>query len=217
MTPSLPLFIQRIPAPRTATMALTFSLVVLAATHASAQVQEGRMEEILHADRSRTSEFAGKTFASSASIGGKRAETRSFAFSHSAVLRSGDGSFRAHSYSNTDQFRTGSFATKADRASGSDAFVAADRGFAVKALPVNEAPAANKSAAVRKYTPADKSIVIRGKRQDDLDDLYHQKNLSIDQVREILNKPGSGTDAPEIRVGKAPIVRAQAATAPVVQ
>ena len=56
--------------------------------------------------------------------------------------------------------------------------------------------------------------MVRGKRQDDLDDLYHQKNLSIDQVREILNKPGRGTDAPAQTVGASPVLRAQPVTGP---
>ena len=33
-----------------------------------------------------------------------------------------------------------------------------------------------------------KPFLTQGKRQDEIDDLRKQKNLTIDQVREILNK-----------------------------
>ena len=132
------------------------------------------------------------------------------------MLRAGDGSFRANTYSNTDQFRTGAFDTKSDRAVRSS-FATGDRGFATKAVPVDQAPAATKSAPIRPYLPADKSTEMRGKRQGDLDELYHQKNLSIDQVREILNKPGHGTDAPAVQVETTPVFRSRPLTAPAVQ
>ena len=172
------------------------------------------MSEILNPDRNKASDLGSKAFISSASVGGKQADTRTFAFGRSAAFGGRDGKFQTRSFTDHDKFRTGDYATKADRAGG-NSFAAADRGFGTKAVPVEEAPAANKSAAgIRKYVPGDKSIVVRGKRQDDLDDLYHQKNLSIDQVREILNKPGRGTDAPAQAVGAAPALRAQPVTAP---
>ena len=172
------------------------------------------MQEILHADRNQTSSFADKSFASSAAVGGKQAQTRAFGFSRPAVLRAGDGSFRARSFADRGKFQTGAFATKADRANGRDAYALQDRGFATKSMAVREAPAAGKTAdGIRPYLPADKSIEIRGKRQGDLDDLYHQKALSIDQVRAILNKPGSGMDAPAQKFGPAVVLPAQPVSA----
>lgn len=182
---------------------------------ANAQTQESRMDSILRPNRNQTSSFADKSFASSATVGGKQARTRTFGFSHPAVLRAGDGSFHAQSFTDRGKFQTGSFATKADRVNGGDAFTLQDRGFATKSMAVREAPAAGKAApGVRDYLPADKSIEIRGKRQGDLDDLYHQKALSIDQVREILNKPGSGMDAPTQKIGPAVVLPAQPVAAP---
>ena len=131
------------------------------------------------------------------------------------MLRGGDGSFQTRSFADKAQFATGSFAAKTDRLNGRGAFALKDQDFATKSMPVREASAAGKSApGVRDYLPADKSIVIRGKRQGDLDDLYHQKSLSIDQVREILNKPGSGMDAPVQRIGPTPVLPAQPVLAP---
>lgn len=181
---------------------------------AKAQTQETRMDSILRPDRNQTSSFADKAFVSSATVGNKHADTRTFAFSHPAVLRAGDGSFKAQSYTDRGNFQTGSFATKADRVNGGDAFALKDRGFAAKSMAVREAPAAGKTYGVRGYLPADKSIEMRGKRQGDLDDLYQQKSLSIDQVREILNKPGSGRDAPVQKIGPATALPAPPVAAP---
>ncbi len=185
---------------------------------ANAQTQESRMDSILRPDRNQTSSFAEKSFVSSATVGNKHADTRAFGFSHSAVLRAGDGSFHAQSFTDRGNFHTGSFAAKTDRASGSDAYALKDRGFAAKSMAVREAPAAGKTAyGVRDYVPAGRSSEMRGKRQGDLDDLYNQKSLSIDQVREILNKPGSGMDAPIQKMGTATARSAQPVSAPAVR
>lgn len=174
---------------------------------ARAQVQEQRMDEILHVDPNKTSGFAGKSFASGASYGGKQAHVQAFAFSHSAVLHTGDGSFQTRAFVGKDGFQTREFATKADRASSGDAFAQRDKGFATKSLAVKEDRAANKAAAVHDYLPAQKSIVIRGKRQGTLDEIREQKDLSIDEVREILNKP-NGRPGTHPAVDTLPVMRA---------
>ncbi len=192
---------------------------LLVCRHAGAQIQEQRMDEILHADRNRTSEFAGKTFAASPVVGGKQAQVHEFAFSHSAVLHSGDGSFQTRSFANPkDDFRTREFATKPDRATGSDAFAQRDRGFATKALPVADALGSQKSAnsLLREYVPGEKGIVIRGKRQGTLDEIRDQKNLSVDEVREILNKP-NGRPGAKPPTSVAPALRALPVTSATVQ
>lgn len=180
---------------------------VIALTGAHAQTQETRMDEILRVDRDKTSEFAGKSFASSVTYGGKKANVQAFAFSHSAVLRSGDGSFQTRAFAGKESFQTRTFATKADRASTSESFAERDKGFATKSLAVKTDRAANKSAAVHDYLPAQKSIVIRGKRQETLDEIREQKDLSIDEVREILNKP-NGRPGAHPAVDTLPVMRA---------
>ena len=99
-------------------------------------------------------------------------------------------------------------------ATGKEGFSQTNKSFGTKAADVHEDRAANKSASVQAYVPGDKAIVIRGKRQDDLDDLYHQKNLDIGQVRELLNKPGKSTDAPVQRMSEPPVLRAEAVPSP---
>lgn len=54
---------------------------------------------------------------------------------------------------------------------------------------MREDRAANRSLDTsRPYVNSGKLFLVPGKRQDSIDDLRRQKNLTIDQVREILNK-----------------------------
>ncbi len=180
---------------------------LVAASTAHSQVQEQRLDEILHADRNKTSEFAGKSFGSKASFGEKQAEVHAFAFSHSAVLQSGNGSFQTRAFAGKDGFRTSEFTTKTDRATNSDTFAQRDKGFATKSLAVSEDRVANKSVSVHEYVPGEKGIVIRGKRQETLDEIREQKDLSIDEVREILNKP-NGRPGAHSAVSTLPVMSA---------
>ena len=66
---------------------------------------------------------------------------------------------------------------------------------------------------MRDYIPGQKSIVIRGKRQDTIDEIHDQKDLTIDEVREILNKP-NGRPGSRPAVEALPVLRAQPVTAP---
>ena len=61
-----------------------------------------------------------------------------------------------------------------------------DRTFDTKALAVKEDRAAGKSANSQLFQPSDKPFISHGKRQDEIDELRRQKQLSIDQVREIF-------------------------------
>ena len=169
------------------------------------------MDEILHADRSKTSEFADKSFASSATLGGKQAQVHAFTGGRTAQLRGGDGSFQTRNFADREKFRTRPFDAKTDRVSRSDAFTPGDRRFATKGLPVADAPGAGKTAPFsRDFIPGQKGIVIRGKRQDTIDDIHNQKELSIDEVREILNKP-NGRPGARPAVEALPVLRAMPA------
>lgn len=164
---------------------------LLTAGHAVAQSQEARMDEILHADRNQTSSFAGKTFTSSTAVGGKQTRVKSFAFGNKRSVLGGDGKFRTKGFdsSRMDAFRTESYSAKASSVSQRNSFAQGDRTFGTKSMDVREVPAANKSALVRDYAPANTTYYGRGKRQDYLDDKTQSaKNLTIDQVRDILNK-----------------------------
>ena len=73
-------------------------------------------------------------------------------------------------------------------AAGSRGFTQTDKTFGTKAMDVREDRAANKAAPVQGYAPFERAYLGRGKRQDTIDDLRNQKNMTIDQVRELLNK-----------------------------
>ena len=90
-----------------------------------------------------------------------------------------------------DSFRTDSFTVKRAVAADREAAVA-DHTFATKTMPVRENPLAHKTTPYdRPYVTASKPYLIPGKRQDAIDELRTQKNLSVDDVRSILNR-GTG-------------------------
>ena len=101
----------------------------------------------------------------------------------------GDGAFQhAQRLTIRDSFRTRDFATHSAAVAG-HGFAQTDQDvrheelsmFRRTAPPINRRP----SAAT---CPPRSRFSVRGKRQDTIDDLRKQKNLTIDQVREILNK-----------------------------
>ena len=179
---------------RLATLATIFvavAAVCLLASEAGAQqpqVQEpGLLDRLEHPDRTLHYSPADKEFSVSSNGTDKKAAVGSFAFSHPATLRVGDGAFHPSAFSGADSFRTRDFSTRA-AFDTTRAFTQTDKQFGTKGFDVREDRAANKSVAIRGYVPAEKPFLGRGRRQDSIDELRKQKNLSIDQVREILNK-----------------------------
>jgi hypothetical protein len=151
-----------------------------------AQTQEaGTLDRILHPDRTLKYEDADHKFDAPAAIGGKQATVRPFLFSHSASLKAGDGVFHTKDF-NSKSFHTNDFATKA---AATKEYDASGKLFAVKAMPVNEDRAAGKTMETHQYMYAQKPYLGRGKRQDTIDELPDTKQMTIDQVRELLNKP----------------------------
>ena len=163
---------------------------LLSANPASAQ-QQDRLEHILNPDRTLHAEGFEKSFvpASASGVERKNFVTRLFGGSHAATPKGGDGSFHTSGFvSGRQDFASTSFATRRLPQAGQSAAVS-DRSFGTKTLAVQEDRTANKTATIRGYASSDKPFLGQGKRQDDIDDLRRQKNLTIDQVREILNKP----------------------------
>ena len=161
-----------------------------AISSARAQQQEsGFLDRINNPDRTLHYSPADKQFAVASSAANKQAVVRPFAFSRPATLRAGDGAFGTKAYDAQNAFRTKDFATHADPGVGKS-FAQTDKLFSTKGFDVHEDRAANKSLAapIHEYAPFDKPFLGRGRRQDSIDDLRKQKNLTVDQVREILNK-----------------------------
>ena len=154
---------------------------------ASAQ-QPDRIEHILSPDRTMHAEGFEKTFTPAASGVNKSFVTRLFGGSHAATPRGRSGEFQSATFnSGKGSFAAASFATK-KLTLARDSAAVTDRTFGTKTLAVHENPAASKTAAIRGYDLSGKPFNGEGKKQDDIDELRRQKNLTIDQVREILNK-----------------------------
>ena len=159
------------------------------ASSAVAQQQEhGLLDRLEHPDRTLHYSPSDKQFSTSSAVGGKEAAVRPFLFGRSAAaLRAGDGAFSTHAFHGKDGYHADAFATHAAPAAG-QGFVQTNKTFGTKTMDVREDRAANQTMPVQEYSPGEKLFLERGKRQDTIDELRRQKNLTVDQVREILNK-----------------------------
>ena len=165
---------------------------LLAARGASAQQQERKLvDRIMRPDMELHAEGFGKAFAPATGSSEKKSfVTRLFGGSHAAIPRGGDGSFHTSGFvSRREGYAAADFPTRKLPQAGQTASLS-DHTFGTKPLAVREDAAAGKTATIRGYETADKPFLGRGTHQDDIDDLRRQKALTIDQVREILNKKG---------------------------
>ena len=172
---------------RRALFAAAWLLALVAGAGAlRAQEQEGgTMDRILHPDRTLKYEDGDHKFDAPLAAGNKTASVRPFLFSHPADLKTGDGVFRTRNF-DSKGYKTDAYSTKPAVTKEYDAKTKA---YAVRALPVNEDRAAGKTMETHEYMHAEKPYLERGKRQDTIDDIHDAKKMSIDQVRELLNKP----------------------------
>ena len=156
---------------------------------ARAQQQEsGLLDRIEHPDRTLKNSMADKQFSTSSSVSGKQAAVRPFIFGRSSTFHTGDGTYNTRPFRGKDNFRTEAFTTHAASA-GNQGFSQTNKSFDTKTVDVHEDRAANKAAPVQEYAQGEKPFLGRGKRQDSIDDITRkQKDLTIDQVRELLNK-----------------------------
>ena len=157
---------------------------LLAARGALAQDHFGtnRPDYSLHADG------FDKSFSASA-VGEKKSfVARLFGGSRTATPLAKGGSFQARPFvSGKEGFQTKSFATKGSLLTGrTDSRL--NRTFGTKSVAVRENTNAHKAFATSSYGPADTQFVPEGKRQEDFDELRRQKNLTIDEVRNLLNR-----------------------------
>ncbi len=171
-------------------------LWALAPSSALAQKQEEGILTKVKAGGSGNSESfqfsdAGKSFGTVSAAGGKQAQLKAYSFQGKSSVFGADGAFRTKNFENNKPggFRTEAYATKASAISQRNSFAQSDKEFGTKSMDVRDAPGTNKSAAVRDFVPANETYYGRGKRQDMLDDRTRSaKNLTIDQVRDLLNK-----------------------------
>ncbi len=155
---------------------------------ACAQQQEsGLLDRIEHPDRTLKNDMADKQFSTSSSVSGKQAAVRPFIFGGSSTFHTGDGTYNTRPFHNKDGFRTEAYTTRT-ATTGKEGFSQKNKSFDTKAADVHEDRAANKAAPVQSYAQGEKPFLGRGTRQDTIDELRSQKNMTIDQVRELLNK-----------------------------
>lgn len=130
---------------------------------------------------------AEKQFSAGGAINDKTAAVKAFAFSKSANVREG---FRTQKFSGAKSFGTKDYAGSKDAAIAKRRFAQADRPYGTRDFTVRDALEANKSLVVKTYANASlkEPYVPRGKSQGTIDSLMEDKNLDIDQVRELLNK-----------------------------
>ena len=169
-----------------AAFAICAAVLFGSASLGKAQIQDnGSLEHIIHPDRTLHYSPADKEFTASSSVTGRQATVKPFAFNHDANIRV-DSAFTTRTVTPRDKFRTQEFST---RGAQTKDFTQKDKAFGTKAMDVKEDRAANKAMPVGGYALGEKPYLGRGKRQDTIDDLHKNKDLTIEEVRELLNKP----------------------------
>jgi hypothetical protein len=115
----------------------------------------------------------------------KSATIREFPFVRSANGREG---FRTKDFAGSKGFRTKDFAGNKPAREGGKTFAQTDKSYGTKTFDVREDRMANKTYGTRDFVPGEKTTAPNGKRQDTIDAMMEKKNLTIDEVRELLNK-----------------------------
>lgn len=168
-----------------------FTLLVLlligeTASVARAQQQESELlRRIEHPDLTLAYHPGEKRFGGSdgSALRERRAATRGFPFGRRATVRS----YRAKDFAGERSFRSGNFAGRDRAAAGMNPAAGRDRVFASRSVDTREARDARKALPVRPARTAEFTVV--GKRQDALDEQQRTRPLTIEEVRELLNKP----------------------------
>ena len=159
---------------------------------AQAQKQEsGLLDRIDHPDLTMKFDPADRHFGVISAVGNRQATVKAYSFGKQGSVFGGDGTFRTKAFSaRSGDGMIKTYDAKTSSVSQHNSFAQADKGLGTKSMDVREAPAANKSATgTREFVPGEKGYEWHGKRQDSIDDIYKSnKNLSIDQVRDLLNK-----------------------------
>lgn len=171
--------------PRLFPILLVALLLAGPAAGARAQQQEsGLYQRIMHPDMGMTYNPANKRFAGHRAAQGKTASTRSFAFGRAARVKS----YRAGGFNGSRDYRANHF-SRADRsaAAGRKGFAETDRAFSTRAVDTREARDARKALPVPASDRA-RAFLVPGKRQGALDEQSRARPMSIDEVRELLNK-----------------------------
>jgi hypothetical protein len=151
-----------------------------------AQVQEAKlMDRLLKPDMSLQNDAQGRQFTPRGTVATKKAPMKFFLFTKRP---------REKEYTNVRQARTKEFGTDRSRLADRRADTSsrnriADAGstYASASYETHAAPGANRTVEVSDYSRT-KSFTARGKSQKSLDAQQQRPSMTIDEVRELLNK-----------------------------
>ena len=145
--------------------------------------ERGLLQRIMSPDRTMRYDPAIKKFTASGATLDKHATLRTFGFSKPASTKA----FVSKDFAGAAGFGTRDFA-KRDRAATDGSRVATDssRAFGTRDVAVRAAPAADRTFATRDAKP--RPFLVQGKRQDTLDEWAREHPMTIQEVRELLNK-----------------------------
>lgn len=163
------------------------ALLAFGVSAAHAQKQEQTMlDRIKNPDMTLKFDPADKQFSAGSAISNKTAAGKPFAFSKSAYVRDG---FHTEGFSGAKSFGTKDYASK-EASIARRTFGQAAHPYGTRDFTVRDAMEANKTVAVKTYNnpKLQEPYVPHGKSQGTIDTLMADKNLDIDQVRELLNK-----------------------------
>ena len=168
---------------------LIWLAMIFAATAAAPQQEQRMMDRIMNPDRDRANPMGVKAFAA------KPFEGREF---EGSGQYTGVKSFRSKEYATREFFGIRNpwfgkkvYATEAAREL--NRYVLADRGYSSRRFETRAAADQDRAAPLREATGKDntREFLARGKAQGSIDAAYPSRGdaLSIDEVRELLNRP----------------------------
>ena len=164
----------------------TAACLFLTSGKAQAQAQEnGLLSRIDHPDRNLAFPLSSKQFGATAAFKDKTANVKSFGFGKTANF-AGDGSFHTQSFVSST-YKSKGFNLRDGASPGAKSFGQTNKLFDTKSVDVRDARDANKTLAVHAYDSHD-PFIVHGKRQDTYDEMLKRNKLTIEEVRELLNK-----------------------------
>ena len=152
---------------------------------AYSQKQEtGLLDRVNNPDRSLAFPLSDKSFNRTATFKNKEAYTKPYTAKGATVA--GDSSFQTRGFVSS-AYNSKAFNLRDGAAAGQKSFGQNNKLFNTDSYDVRAARDANKDAATRSFD-LHAPFAIKGKRQDTYDELLKRKKLSIEEVRELLNK-----------------------------
>lgn len=159
-------------------------VILLLCSLAHAQETEARIQTILHPDKNASSNLQGKSF-----YGGKSFQQTGYAYTKDYYFteRYHPKDFTTKSWAGGTSYSTGQFSTHGANTKGEYEIPNAEKKADTPTAATKESSDSGKSYSIHDYNT--REYRGKGKSQDILDQKSKdQKPMSVDQVRELLNK-----------------------------